>query len=766
MKKRIIAFLLCMTVFVCALPAGVFAEENQEPVPPVQTGEPVAKIGDVTYTTLDEAVTTAADGALIEILRDCELKTGFNKSLTFTGNGKITINDHLTTGVEGWMILGSGKVLTVDGSGVEVLWNSFGASPWLMLSLSGTINVTNGATFTFHFNSTSGTRNAVYMNSGSVINVSNGSTFQIIGEGTANNSGQGIQLDKAGTATINVSDKSTFLIDGTNRGYVNSPTINVTDSTFTIQNCTSNASNGGIFNATNSTINYLNNNGHGLSVTTLTSINSTFNCNDNAYYGITSTGNVHIDGTSKINTYRNGTGYIGGGFRVQNGTTVATICSGAVVNVCDNLHNGIENYAQMTYENGVILTVTGNNERSTNGGGIFNGATGSLILPANAVVTNNHAVQTGGGICNAGYIEIPVSVDFYNNHADIAGDDLLNRDGATAGLTAVGSDWYLDGGEDCFAQIHPIDGWYHDGEGNRWEAHAYSYDGNHVELFDIAEGTAVSVTGLTALKAAHGVEYGELTVSKAVVNDIDDREFSFKLSLYQQDGKRFKIDELTVIYDYTMWGSIPADENGDFNFTLSSGDSITFRGIPEYVAYTVTELDANQYGYKTEYVNQSGVINADRVTGVSVNNIKPVDEEAFNYGSLQITKTVVGDEEDLEKSFEFRVTFENVNTQLAGNGFVFSGPGYSGTFHNGDVFTLGDGDSLTITGIPIGTRYTVEEISSGDDYSITSIGSSGVIAYGTQRAEFVNSFSDEEDVVIILPEQGFSIVTELAGVAR
>lgn len=148
----------------------------------------------------------------------------------------------------------------------------------VMLSLSGTMNVTNGANVKFTVDSGStGSRNAIYMNAGSSINVSNGSTFEIYGYGTTGKEGQGLQLDQTGTAKVNVTGKSTFLIDGTNRGYVNSPEVYVSDSDFTIQNCTDNASNGGNFTATNgSTITYQNNAGHGLSAGDVTIEGSKF----------------------------------------------------------------------------------------------------------------------------------------------------------------------------------------------------------------------------------------------------------------------------------------------------------------------------------------------------------------------------------------------------------------------------------------------------------------------------------------------------------
>ena len=492
--------------------AGDPSSDEEEPVLPEEdTPAGVAQIGEQTYGTLDKAVEAAVEGATIVLLQDCELTKGFNKTLTFTGNGKITINKQLTSNGEAWMCFGlydPSRVLTFDGAGVEVEWNSDGTTPWLMLSLSGTLNVTNGASLTFQFDSkTTGARNAIYMNEGSQINVTNGATLKILGVGTEGNAGQGIQLNKAGTACVNVTGNSTFLIDGTNRGYVNSPTICVGDSTFTVQNCTSNASNGGQFTAINSSITYQNNQGHGLSAGDVTIQNSTLNCNKNAYYGITYSGNMTMDATSAINANENGHGYTGGGLRAYGTSTVE---AGAEINILDNKRNGMENYGTFTMEDGVKFTATGNHEPSTNGGGIYNGRT--LTLPANAIVMNNYAEQTGGGICNAGTATIPGSVKLYNNHAGDAGDDIYNRDSATITFGPVGTDWYLDGDPDCY---HGIDGWYDDSSDTRWEAHAASEEENHIEKF---EGTAdregrFTITGLKALKAAHGtLDDGETTI--------------------------------------------------------------------------------------------------------------------------------------------------------------------------------------------------------------------------------------------------------------
>lgn len=534
MKRRLLSAFLVVCMMLTMIPSVAFAADGN-----------VAKIGETEYATLDEAVEAAVEGATIELLGDCELTKGFNKTLTFTGTGKISINKQLTSDGEGWMCFGlydPSRVLTFDGPGVSVEWKSeVGTAPWLMLSLSGTLNVTNGAKVSFVVDSGStGSRNAIYMNADSAINISNGATFEIRGFETKGKEGQGIQLDKTGTAKIKVTENSTFLIDGTNRGYVNSPAIYVEDSTFTVQNCTANASNGGEFTAVNSKITYEDNNGHGLSAGNVTFENSTLNANRNAYYGLTYSGDLTMDSTSVINANENGFGYTGGGLRAYGTSTVET---GAKINIVDNKHNGMENYGTFTMEDGVQFTATGNNEPSTNGGGIYNG--GTLTLPSKATITNNYAEQTGGGICNAGSVTIPQGVLLYNNHAGTAGDDLHNRDGATAELIAVGDNWILD---DC---NEAITGWYDDSEGNRWEAHTGPF--HAVEY--VVETTA-TVTGLQSLKAAHGVSplepgdgEGNWKVSKSKTATQLDSENKSKVTLSLPSREEELVSDVVFVLD-------------------------------------------------------------------------------------------------------------------------------------------------------------------------------------------------------------------------
>ena len=430
----------------------------------------MVRIGTAEYATLDAAIDAANDGDTIELLKSDALtfdKIG-NKSLNFTGTGTITVEKQTKNGYKG--------DLKFDGKDLVFKWIGSDGS-WLQLAMSGSLTFSNGAEGIFSFDSTEGTNCAIYSgdNNSMQLNVENGSSFKIYGKNTNGVTGQGIQVGESSNLNIRVMDNSTFLIDGTNRGYVNSPKVHVEKSTFTIQNCTSNASNGGAFTAVGSKINFLNNRGHGLSATTLEiKDNTEVICNNNVFYGVTVGAKMTMDGTSKLTANENGNGSTGGGLRLTK-KAMGTIASSAVVTTNNNYRNGIENYGILTFDEGVKLTVMKNSEPD-NGGGVYN--TGTLTLPSDAIIYNNHAIKAGDDIYSTGKI--------------IFG--------------GVGSDWWLDGAPDCDGKIHKIDGWYDDAEGNRWQAHKDNAE-NHIVSVDPNK----ILTDNVAVKAAHGANAVEPT---------------------------------------------------------------------------------------------------------------------------------------------------------------------------------------------------------------------------------------------------------------
>ena len=451
----------------------------------------VAQIGDTKYETLDEAVKNVQDGEEIILLDNCNLTALPDKNLTFTGNGTITINNYTIDSYK--------KDLTLKGKNVKLHWTNGEKGNWLMLSASGSIKVLDGATMIMEFNSkTTGTKNALYMNSGSSIVVDNASTFKIIGHETKGITGEGIQLDKSGKSTIKVTNGSTFIIDGTNRGYVNSPVIYVENSAFKVINCTNNGSNGGKFTAINSNIIFENNNVLGLSANELTAKNSTLNLNNNGYSGLfigKSENPSLVDGKSKVyingnnkTAYRYGAFWIGSSIKFE---------KGAILEVNNNKANGIRVSTVKVGYSGV--------------------ANGELLIEEGVKVSiqNNEAFygldedNFGGGINATGKVVLPKDAKIYNNHAANGGDDIYVTGKGSIDFGKTGTDWTLNSGKkdktgeskDC---TDKIDGWYDDSKNSRWNAH--DKENKHVD-----EIPANAYEGTLSIKAAHGI-YGKLIV--------------------------------------------------------------------------------------------------------------------------------------------------------------------------------------------------------------------------------------------------------------
>ena len=609
-----------------------------------EVAQVITSSGTTMYESLDEAVEQAPEGSTIVLLQDCELTKGFNKTLTFTGGHKITINKQLTSNGEGWMCFGlydPSRVLTFDGVTVE--WNSeVGTAPWLMLSLSGTMNVTNGANVTFTVDSGStGSRNAIYLNAGSAINVSNNSSFTINGYGTAGKEGQGLQLDKTGQAEVNVTGNSTFTIDGTNRGYVNSPTIYVKDSTFTVQNCTANASNGGKFTAVRSKITYQNNAGHGLSAGNVSLSDYTnFTADNNGYYGVYASSGFYMDGTSTLTVTKNSYGGDYAGLKLTGGVTDGKVEKGAVVTITGNYCSGLSNNGKVTFEEGAKLTIMNNvNDKGTtsNGGGVYNsGASANLTLPSDAVI--------------------------YNNHANTAGDDIFNNSTSTITFGKVGSGWSLDGDQDkldCDGVSHMIDGWYDDSNGNRWEAHATTANGNHVEEYNEFADGITTVTETLALKAAHGLlPTNAPTVSKTTEagHTIASPEAGESIQFFETITVPKYTTSITIIDtmdNMTLDGdSVNVTMNGVLSshtvtktangFTLTIGGLYSEKDQTITVSYKATvssEVKANDTVTNTVQIENGG---SDTISGIVT-----VEDDTRDDPYLKINKHWYGDDEEI-----------------------------------------------------------------------------------------------------------------------
>lgn len=102
------------------------------------------------------------------------------------------------------------------------------------------------------------------------------------------------------------------------------------------------------------------------------------------------------------------------------------------------------------------------------------------------------------------------------------------------------------------------------------------------------------------------------------------------------------------------------------------------------------------------YTNPDSTVATTKLKATFVNKVKT--------GSITIAKTKDASSPDLSGTYTFRVTFTNV-----------AGSALEGAAPIVQEFTLQSGESKTISGIPINTQYTIEEISASDGARLTGI---------------------------------------------
>ncbi|MCQ2480435.1 MAG: DUF5979 domain-containing protein, partial [Clostridia bacterium] len=124
----------------------------------------------------------------------------------------------------------------------------------------------------------------------------------------------------------------------------------------------------------------------------------------------------------------------------------------------------------------------------------------------------------------------------------------------------------------------------------------------------------------------------------------------------------------------------------------------------------------------------------DTITGTDL-DFKNTYVPEIKTGSLTISKQVTGNLGDKEQLFTFTVTFDDDGT------YSYTGS-KSGVIRSGESVQLKDGESITITGIPEGVKYTVVE-SDNEGYTVYKTGDVGtIVADQTATASFTNEKSE------------------------
>lgn len=493
LRYRLLSTLVALCMVLVLFPAVALAAEGD-----------VAQIGDATYATLDDAVAAAADGATIELLADATT-SGLNLSKNLTIQAAEGLETKPTVTFTQYGIALWGKALTFKDC--NVVMNGIGSTPytaewsWMAICASSDASLTlDNVTMTMDATGVSNSPHAIYFCNNNVLNLVNGTELTI-----KNYPQDALEWDGGnGGYNVNITN-STYISDNNRSGFTGTFYATIDNSTVEVLNSSANGSNGTYYTIKNgSDVEFDNNGSWGISAYRIDmSTNSTLIATDNGYSGIW-TRILNADETCTIDVENNG---YGGQFDLDKVGSDTAATSNAGISFWGHVDaSEIQDGANVTIKNNAGSGISGLQ-------GVSNLTIGSATIVNNGTNNAGAGAVCGGGIYTIGTMNLGPNVVIYNNHATTAGDDLYfapRSDNKTFSFSNVGADWALDGDPDC---EHRIDGWYDDSNGTRWEAHAETEEGNHIVLFDeFAEDTGLAtVTGLTALKAAHGLDAKDKT---------------------------------------------------------------------------------------------------------------------------------------------------------------------------------------------------------------------------------------------------------------
>ena len=467
-------------------------ESAPTPTPTPAAGSFVAKIGTQTYDTLEEAISVAQNGDTIEVGQDITIEEG---GLAFVERGALTIkgvgdSKPTITMKDLGMSLSKTKVTfenikiveeavtdnpTGNGRTANLVSNSNFTLKKASLELNGPGDKTGGS--------------GMYLYQESNLYVTDGSTVIVSGYSGERASGifaDNSEYDNMPNRNIQVTGNSSITITDCDwHGMTVNPIDILIDdnSKIDISQC-GNASYGG---------------GLGCyygSVTISNHSNLITDDNNGSGWGVFANG-LKVDATSSLSACNNK----GCGAALASKSKIE---SGATVTLNENEKDGLRVYTGSNYWYGDVTIEEGANftacENKDNGIEIY---PEGILDMQDGTVTLNHSSSYGGGLYNrGGTAKIGGKAEIYNNHADIAGDDIysnsFNKNKVTykPSLTfaPVGKDWVLD---DC---SDPIVGWYHDGKEKRWNGDGEG-DAYYADEYTVSEE---AVSDALALKAAHG----------------------------------------------------------------------------------------------------------------------------------------------------------------------------------------------------------------------------------------------------------------------
>lgn len=647
------------------------------------TTQAECKIGDIYYSTLDDAISKAIPGDQIDLLKNIELDEGLtfdNKTLTISGGDTYT----LTLKKMGMYATNLSYITFKD---LTLIINAH-TNP----SYAGvTANLISNSKLRLSHVEFTLTPDELY---GSGIYLDSDSDLYF--EDNTNAVIRGFNADKAsGIYAENYSEdaihevrvsSSTLTVTGSawNGMTINPVNVNLINSHVTLNNngkgglgcyygkltmvgSTLDANNNGRYGIEfesrgsfvdelnmdgSSVLNANNNNGiAGLLIGDGGVIQSgaKLNCNNNAYIGLyiftdgNWFGNVVIEHGATVTACGNGYSGVHNAYKLKiEGTVIADsnkvcgitndagdkliITSTADVSVCQNTLFGIFNYARanLTVESGATLKV----EENT-GSGIANGPKATLNLGAGIVQRNNALYKITFTFYPEGAVDFTAQGGGIQNLGTAILSDDVELYNNHARLS--GDDIYnADGATITFGPTGK--GWALDGEPDCYDFITGWYDDSETTRWN-AHGDDESArhtvlfqpgTELTdplSLKAAHG-STGSLAVCKETVGELlpSDYDTVFTFELTLDD------DAITTIDD--KWCGVPF-KNGKTSFTLKSGESITLSNLPAGIGYTITETAQDGWTLLNLNPAETGVVPQNDTAKVVFTNLKNSPDDPY-----------------------------------------------------------------------------------------------------------------------------------------
>ena len=272
--------------------------------------------------------------------------------------------------------------------------------------------------------------------------------------------------------------------------------------------------------------------------------------------------------------------------------------------------------------------------------------------------------------------------------------------------------------------------------------------------------TNTRLTGFTVKKLA---EYGQYTPDAETK---DNKQFKFKVTLTRNDAVYTR--KFTIKYSDKEQSEEVRATNGVYEFTLKDTQSAAFSNLPSGTKYTVEEVADDDYDASVKVNNT--VQNADNNKNVAATAEGTIDKtgdtveftNTRKLGAFSFTKTVKGNMQDKEQSYDFYVEVDgkpfNGNAAITQKDTEKSDDsdtqdktkedksenttGTTVQITDGKL-SLTDGQTATIANIPAGVSYSIKE-TTGDRY-VTLIDNkvtaetAGTVEEGkTTETQFVN----------------------------